>query len=57
MTEEIKLTKRSKQERLAIANTLIDSVVQENPHRLIADCLSRCMEEITACIELIGEGK
>ena len=35
MAEEIKLIKRSKVERLAIANTLIDSVMQETDNSIL----------------------
>ena len=53
MIEEIKLEKRSKQERLAIANTLIDSVAQEISNKVIIHSLLHCMEIITDCIELV----
>lgn len=55
MAEEIKLIKRSKQERLAIANTLIDSVTQEISNRVIIDYLSHCMEVITSCMEFVAD--
>ena len=55
MREEIKLEKRSKQERLAIANTLIDSVTQEISNKVIIDYLSHCMEVITSCMEFVAD--
>ena len=55
MKKEIELIKRTKQERLAIANTLIDSVIRETSNRVIADYLTRCMDMITSCVELISD--
>lgn len=55
MKKEIDLIKRTKQERLAIANTLIDSVIRETSNKLITDYLSRCMDMITSCAELVSD--
>ena len=55
MAEEIKLIKRSKVERLAIANTLIDSVMQETDNSILLKELNGCMKTLSACIELIAE--
>ena len=55
MTEEIKLIKRSKVERLAIANTLIDSVIQETDNSILLKELNGCMKTLSACIDLIAE--
>ena len=55
MEEEIKLIKRSKVERLAIANTLIDSVMQETDNSFLLKTMNGCMETLSACIDLIAE--
>lgn len=55
MTEEIKLIKRSKVERLAIANTLIDSVIQETDNSILLKELNDCMKTLSSCIDLIEE--
>lgn len=55
MTEEIKLIKRSKVERLAIANTLIDSVIQETDNSILLKELNGCMKTLSDCIDLIAE--
>jgi hypothetical protein len=52
MAEEIELIKRSKVERLAIANTLLDGVAMESGH-LISKELNECMVRITDCIEIL----
>ena len=54
MTEEIKLIKRSKVERLAIANTLIDSVIQETYNSILLKELNDCMKTLSDCINLIA---
>lgn len=53
LAEEYK-DKRSTVERLAIANTLIDSVRQELKNDLLTTALDKCMVDITACIDLLG---
>ena len=53
MAEEIDLTKRSKIERLAIANTLLDSVTRDTDSNLISKTLNQCMEDITDCIAIL----
>ncbi len=53
MKKEIDLINRTKQERLVIANTLIDSVIRETSNKVITDYLSRCMDMITSCMELV----
>ena len=55
MAEEIKRIKRSKVERLAIANTLIDSVIQETDNSILLKELNGCMKTLSACIDLIAE--
>lgn len=50
--EEIKLYKRSKVERLAIANTLLDGVAMESGN-LISKELNGCMVRITDCIKIL----
>lgn len=57
MAEEIELIKRSTVERLAIANTLIDSVRQELKNDLLTTALDKCMVDITACIDLLDREK
>ncbi len=53
MPQEIELIKRSKVERLAIANTLLDSVVRDIDNNLISKMLNECMENITDCLVLL----
>lgn len=53
MAEEIKLYKRSKVERLAIANTLLDGVATECENKLISKTLNDCVETITYCVDLL----
>ena len=53
MAEEIELIKRSKVERLAIANTLLDGVATECKNKLISKTLNDCMENITYCVDLL----
>lgn len=53
MNKEIELTKRSKTERLAIANTLIDSVMRETKNGIINKNLNDCLVTLSDCIELI----
>lgn len=51
--EEIKLYKRSKVERLAIANTLLDGVAMECEQGLVSKTLNECMVNITDCIKVL----
>ena len=51
---EIKLTKRKPVERLAIANTLIDSVIRESELELVNEKLSECMNGVTSCINVLA---
>lgn len=53
MPQEIELIKRSKVERLAIANTLLDSVARDTDSNFISIILNDCMENITDCLVLI----
>ena len=53
MPQEIKLIKRSKVERLAIANTLLDGVATECKNKLISKTLNDCIETITYCVDLL----
>lgn len=53
MPQEIELIKRSKVERLAIANTLLDSVSRDVDNKLISKMLNECMENITDCLVLL----
>lgn len=55
MAEEIELIKRSKVERLAIANTLLDSVARDTSINLISKTLNDCMEKITDCIVILDK--
>jgi hypothetical protein len=52
--EEIKLYKRSKVERLAIANTLLDGVAKDTEINLISNILNECMVMITDCIDVLN---
>ena len=52
--EEIKLYKRSKVERLAIANTLLDGVARDTEINLISNILNECMVMITDCIDVLN---
>lgn len=54
MAEEIELIKRSKIERLAIANTLLDSVARDTKLNLISKILNECMVMITDCIDVLN---
>lgn len=54
MAQEIELIKRSKVERLAIANTLLDSVAINTDLKLVSKILNECIEKITDCVEIIG---
>lgn len=53
MPQEIELIKRSKVERLVIANTLLDSVSRDIDNNLISKMLNECIENITDCLVLI----
>ena len=53
MPQEIELIKRSKAERLAIANTLLDSVARDSDNNFISKILNDCMENITDCSVLL----
>jgi hypothetical protein len=55
MPQEIELIKRSKAERLAIANTLLDSVARDTKLNLISNILNECMVMITDCIEVLDK--
>lgn len=55
MPEEIELIKRSKVERLAIANTLLDSVARDTDLNLVSKILNDCMEEVTDCIVVLDK--
>ena len=50
---EIELTKRTPVERLAIANTLIDSVIRDSELELVNDKLSECMSDLNSCIHVL----
>ena len=54
MAEEIELIKRSKIERLAIVNTLLDSVARDTKLNLISNILNECMVMITDCIDVLN---
>lgn len=54
MPQEIELIKRSKAERLAIANTLLDSVARDTDSKLVSKTLNECIEKITDCVEIIS---
>lgn len=51
---EIELNKRTPVERLAIASTLIDSVIRESELELVNEKLSECMRDITSCIHVLA---
>jgi hypothetical protein len=51
---EIELTKRTPVERLAIANTLIDSVIRESELELVNEKLSECVSGLTSCIHVLA---
>lgn len=53
MTQEIELIKRSKVERLAIANTLLDSVARDTDINLVSKVLNECMENVTDCLVIL----
>ena len=55
MAQEIELIKRSKVERLAIANTLLDSVARDTDLNLVSKILNDCMEEVTDCIVILDK--
>ncbi len=55
MVQEIELIKRSKVERLAIANTLLDSVARDTNIKLISKVLNDCMEKITDCTFILDK--
>lgn len=55
MAQEIELIKRSKVERLAIANTLLDSVARDTNINLISKVLNDCMEKVTDCIVILDK--
>ena len=55
MAEEIELIKRSKVERLAIANTLLDSVARDTNINLISKVLNDCVEKVTDCIFILDK--
>lgn len=55
MKEEIELIKRSKVERLAIANTLLDSVAMDTDLNLVSKILNDCMEKVTDCIVILDK--
>lgn len=54
MAQEIELIKRNEVERLAIANTLLDSVARDTDLKLVSKILNECIEKITDCVEIIG---
>lgn len=51
---EIELTKRTPVERLAIANTLIDSVIRESELDLVNEKLDECIRGITSSIQVLA---
>lgn len=51
---KIELMKRNKVERLAIANTLLDSVIRECEFPLINKELLECMENIDSCLKVLS---
>ena len=51
---EIELYKRTPVERLAIANTLIDSVIRESELELVNEKLSECMKAIDNSIHVLA---
>ena len=54
MAQEIELIKRNEVERLAIANTLLDSVARDTDLKLVSKILNECIEKITDCVEIIS---
>lgn len=54
MPQEIELIKRNEVERLAIANTLLDSVARDTDLKLVSKILNECIEKITDCVEIIS---
>ena len=54
MAEEIELIKRNEVERLAIANTFLDSVARDTDLKLVSKILNECIEKITDCVEIIS---
>lgn len=55
MAQEIELIKKSNVERLAIANTLLDSVARDTNINLISKVLNDCVEKITDCIFILDK--
>lgn len=53
MAEEIELLSKNEVERLAIANTLLDSVAKNTDLKLVSKILNECIEKITDCVEII----
>lgn len=51
---ETELNQRTKEEKLIIANTLIDSVASEIGNNTIKRLLNDCMVTITDCIDIIS---
>lgn len=51
---EIELNKRTPVERLAIANTLIDSVIRESELELVNEKLNECMRGIDSSIHVLA---
>ena len=55
MPQEIELIKRSKVERLALANTLLDSVARDTDSNFISIILNDCMEKVTDCVVILDK--
>lgn len=55
MPQEIELIKRSKVERLALANTLLDSVARDTDLNLVSKILNDCMESVTDCLVILDK--
>lgn len=55
MAQEIELIKRNEVKRLAIANTLLDSVARDTSIDLISKALNDCVEKVTDCIFILDK--
>ena len=54
---ETELIKRSPEERLIIANTLLDSVLRESDITLVNLALIKCMGSIENCLQILEKLK
>lgn len=55
MSQEIELIKRSNVERLALANTLLDSVARDTDLNVVSKILNDCMESVTDCLVILDK--